>query len=52
MARKSTARLIDLFSKFEEKVRLVHVEDKWMDSFGFRFLEKLRVEIVIMENIT
>ncbi|EJT9178535.1 cytochrome P450 [Salmonella enterica] len=52
LARKSTARLIDLFSKFEEKVRLVHVEDKWMDSFGFRFLEKLRVEVVIMENIT
>lgn len=27
LARKSTARLIDLFSKFEEKVRLVHVEE-------------------------
>ncbi|MDF7676036.1 hypothetical protein PT286_04715 [Neisseriaceae bacterium ESL0693] len=49
LARKSTARLIELFSELEKKVKLIHVEDKWIDSFGFRFLEKLKVKVMIME---
>lgn len=52
LARKSTARLIELFGEFEKKVKIVHVEDKWTDSFGFGFLEKLRVEVVTIGNIT
>lgn len=51
LARKSTARLIELFDDLDKKVKIIHVEDKWTDSFGFRFLEKLKIEIIKMENI-
>lgn len=45
LARKSTSRLIELFYSFDEQFSFFHVEEKWTDSFGFRFLEKLRVKI-------
>ena len=51
LARKCTARLIELFGEFEGKIKIVYAEDRWTDSFGFRFLEKLRVEIVTVGDI-
>lgn len=44
MTKKITEKFIDLFENSREKMSILHLEERWTDTLGFRFLEKLFVE--------
>ena len=51
MTKKVTTRFFDLMSIALDKITIVYVEEKWTDTFGFRFLRQLSAEIKVTGKI-
>ncbi|WP_380184018.1 cytochrome P450 [Kalamiella sp. sgz302252] len=50
MTKKIAIRLFDLLSLAQNRVTIVYLGEKWTDTFGFRFLKHLAVEVQTTEN--